>query len=266
MRRILITSLAGIILFLLVADYASAQVYKGVVLDEATREPVPYVTVSLQNQDNEHVRHTSSDEDGTFLLVAPDVTDYFLHVKRIGYSENSGGPFLVETGDTLSVQFRIMETTESLGEVTVEGTPYEQTLIENYLKSKNFYTRKNRGLGVFMTKNDIEEKHANFISDLFRSTHGIQKVYSGAAGTGNGIIVNKRQKCAPKLVVNGLTLSSSTPLVLQDFETAAVGGVAIDNYASIENLVGVEVYTGIPGQPAEFGPKSYCGAVVLWTR
>ena len=108
MRRILITYLAGVILFLLVADYTNAQVYKGAVLDEATREPIPFVTVSLQNEDNEHVRHTSTDEDGAFLLVAPEMTEYFLHVKRIGYSENSGGPFLVETGDTLSVQFRII--------------------------------------------------------------------------------------------------------------------------------------------------------------
>ena len=251
---------------MLLADYAHGQVYRGVVLDEMNRKPVPYVTVSLQNEENEHVRHTSTDEDGSFLLVAPDITEYFLHVKRIGYSENSGGPFLVEAGDTLSVQFRILETTESLGEVTVEGTPYEQTLIDNYLKSNNFHTRKKRGLGVFMTKDDIKKKHANFVSDLFRNTHGIQKVYSGAPGTGNGIIVNKRQKCAPKLVVNGNTLSSSNPSVLEDFRTSAVGGVTIDNYASIENLVGVEVYTGIPGQPAEFGPKSYCGAVVLWTR
>lgn len=266
MRRLRVAFLGAAVLLLLLSNITNAQVYKGIVLDEATREPVPYVTVSLQNKENEHVRHTSTDEDGAFLLVAPEVTEYFLHVKRIGYSENTGGPFIVESGDTLSVQFRVLETTESLGEVTVEGTPYEQTLIENYLKSKNFFLRQRKGLGLFMTKEDIEEKHANFVSDLFRNTPGIQKVYSGAAGTENGIIVNKRQKCTPKLVVNGLTLSSSNSLVLEDFTTAAVGGIAVDNYASIENLVGVEVYTGLPGQPAEFGPKSYCGAVVLWTR
>ncbi len=262
MRQKRVVFLVGVLLLLWLVESGYAQVYKGVVLDEATRKPVPYVTVSLQNADNEHVRHTSTDEDGTFLLVAPDVTDYFLHVKRIGYSENTGGPFLVETGDTLSVQFRVMETAESLGEVTVEGTPYEQTLIENYLKSNNFYTRQKRGLGVFMTREEIEEKNAVQMADLFRGMHGVRV---SVTPYGETVISSNRRSCSPDVIVNGHTVNFSAPLVLEG--TGNVGlPVKIERHANLENLVGVEIYAGIPGQPAEFGPKSYCGAVVLWTR
>lgn len=261
MRRQRVAFLAAATLLLLVADTTYAQVYKGVVLDEATREPVPFVTVSLQNKDNEHVRHTSTNEEGTFLLVAPDVTEYFLHVKRIGYSENTGGPFLVEVDDTLSVQFRIMETTESLGEITVEGTPYEQILIENYLKSKNFYTRKNQGIGQFMTRKEIEEKKAVQMAALFRGMHGVR---ASVTPFGETVISSSRRSCSPNIILNGHSLNFSAPLVLEG--TGQVGSpVIIERYANLENLVGVEFYSGIVGQPAEFGPKSYCGAVVLWT-
>lgn len=254
--------LVTVFCLLLSAEYAGAQVYTGRVLDEYSLEPVPYVVVSLQNEMNEHVRHTSTGEDGSFLLVAPEVGNYFLHVKRIGYSENSAGPYMVAAGDTLSVQFRVLETTETLDEVTVEGTPYEETLIENYLESKNFYTRKNQGIGQFMTREDIEEKKAVEIADLFRGMHGVQ---ASINSFGETVISSKRRSCSPKVILNGHSINFSAPLVLEG--SGQVGStVIIDRYASLENLVGVEFYPGIVGQPAEFGPKSYCGVIVLWTR
>lgn len=246
---------------LLSVEYAGAQVYTGRVLDEYSLEPVPYVVVSLQNEMNEHVRHTSTGEDGSFLLVAPEVGNYFLHVKRIGYSENSAGPYMVAVGDTLSVQFRVLETTETLDEVTVEGTPYEETLIENYLESKNFYTRKNQGIGQFMTKKEIEERKAIETSALFTGIHGIKRFYSPMAG--GPLLLNERTDCAPNIIINGISVARSTPLTL-----SGSGGsfIAIDNYVNIDKLVGMEVYTSLVGQPTEFGQKSHCGAVVFWTR
>lgn len=235
---------------------ANAQTYKGQVIDEFTRKPVPYVTVSLQNKNNEHIRHSSTDENGYYVLQAPEPSDYYVHVKRIGYSENTGGPFFVEADDTLNVIFRIMEIAEELGEITVEGTPYEETLIENYLKSKNFYTRKKQGLGQFFTKEEIRERHAINTSDIFRYTHGIQKV--------NGRILNRRHNCTPKIVLNGMTMTSAPSLTLMDFGNIAP--LDMDLYTNVNNLVGIELYTGLPGQPAHFGTKSRCGAIVLWTR
>lgn len=254
--------LIAITYFLFLASTVNAQVYKGQVLDEFTREPIPYVTVSIQNENNEHIRHTSTDENGYYLLNAPKPSNYYLHVKRIGYSENIGGPYFVETDDTLNVTFRVMEAAEELGEITVEGTSYEEVLTENFLKAKGFYKRMNQGIGQFMSNKDIEEKQANYMADLFRGMPGITTSFTRSGET---IIASKRRTCPPKIVVNGHTMNFSAPLVLEG--TGQVGSpLVIDHYASLENLVGVEVYPGLIGQPAEFGPKSYCGAIVLWTR
>ncbi len=240
--------------FLTITELANAQVYKGVVLDEATRKPVPYVTVSLQNAENEFIRYTSTDEEGNFLLEAPDVKDYYLYAKRIGYSGNTGGPFLVEAGDTLSVEFRIFETTETLSEITVEGTPYEQTLIDNYLKAHSFYTRKQQGLGQFFTREDIQERHLNNTSDLFRYTHGVRKK--------DGMIVNQRGNCSPQVIRNGMTMTSVPPRPSQGMTT---GSISLDLYASPDDIVGLEIYSGLAGQPSQFGYRSRCGAIVIWT-
>ena len=247
-------------LFLNTVDLASAQLYRGKVIDEYSRKPVPYVTVSLQNEDNEHIRHTSTDEEGQYLLVAPEPSNYYVHVKRIGYSENIAGPYYIETGDTLNIVFRIMEVAESLGEITVEGTPYEEFLTENYLKANNFYTRKKRGIGQFMTKKEIEDRKAIETSALFTGIHGIKRFYSNI---GPPQLLNQHANCAPKIIINGMTLTSSSPLTL-----SGSGGnfTSVDFLVNVDNLVGMEVYTSLIGQPAAYGPKSRCGAIVFWTR
>jgi len=65
-----------------------------------------------------------------------------------------------------------------------------------------------------------------------------------------------------KSYINGLSIGYSAPLTLGGGNSCP--NVSVDS-VPIENLVGVEIYSGIPGQPAQFGPRTHCGAVVLWT-
>lgn len=239
------------------AEYAAGQVYRGHVLDEATRQPVPYVIVMLQNTKGEYVRHDNTDENGFFEIKAPEVKEYLVHVNRIGYTENTGGPFRVEKDDTLNIEMRVLEKTENLGEVTVEAKAYQEKFNMRYLEENSFFVRKKRSLGQFMTKEDIEKVHAIEPSDLFRRFLGFS--------TNRGVIMNQARGCRPKVIINGMIMSepSSLTIVKGDVFTPTF---TIDRLVALENIIGIEAYTGMVGQPLEFGTPSRCGAVLVWTR
>lgn len=243
--------------FASVTQPSYGQIYKGQVLDEVTREPIPYVIVMLQNMEGEYVRHDNTDENGLFEINSPEVKQYLVHVSRIGYTENTGGPFLVEEGDTLTIQFRVLEQTENLDEVTVEAERINKQFALKHLEENRFFVRQERGLGEFMTREDIEEMIAiNKPSQLFRMVPGISANF-------NGDLYNTFSKCPPKLIVNGMAMSYPSDLTFQSkFSTP----FNIDSYVNIERIIGVEVYTDLIGQPVEYGPRSRCGAVLVWTR
>lgn len=255
-RLVFILATCSVFLFS-IPEFAIAQVYKGQVLDEVTREPIPYVIVMLQGLEGEYIRHDNTDENGLFEIKAPEITEYLVNVSRIGYTENTGGPFLVEEGDTLNIQFRVLEQTESLGEVTVEAERVKKQFTLEHLTENRFFDRQERGLGEFMTREDIQEMVAVIKpSQLFRMVPGISANF-------NGDLFNTFSKCAPKLIVNGMAMSSPSDLTFQNkFSTP----FNIDSYVNIESIIGVEVYTDLIGQPVEYGPRSRCGAVLVWTR
>lgn len=252
-----------LLLLVLILGFASltqkayGQVYKGFVLDEITREPIPYIIVMLQSLEGEYVRHDNTDDNGSFEIEAPEVKEYMVHVSRIGYTENTGGPFLVEEGDTLNIQFRVLEQTETLDEVTVEAERIEKQFALKNLEENRFFIRQERGLGEFMTKEDIEKMVAvSKPSQLFRMVPGISANF-------NGDLYNTFSNCPPKLIVNGMAMSYPSDLTFQSkFSTP----FNIDSYVNLESIIGVEVYTDLIGQPVEYGPRSRCGAVVVWAR
>lgn len=254
-RLVFILATCSVFLFIFF-EFANAQVYKGTVIDEITREPIPYVIVMLQNLEGEYVRHDNTDENGLFEIKAPEAKEYLVHVSRIGYTENTGGPFLVKEDETLNIQFRILEQTETLDEVTVEAERIKKQFALEHLEENRFFVRKERGLGEFLIREEIDKMVANKPSQLFRMVPGISANF-------NGDLYNTFSKCPPKLIVNGMAMSYPSDLT---FESKFSTPFNIDSYVNLEAIVGIEVYTDLIGQPVEYGPRSRCGAVLVWTR
>ena len=107
-----------------------------------------------------------------------------------------------------------------------------------------FDRRRRGGWGRFLTPNDIQQRNASRVTDLFRMMPGVRVVPT--SGFGNTILI---RNCRPTVYLNGMRMPDDA-------------ASDIDMLASPNEMTAVEVYTAA-GRPAEFWGNA-CGSVVLW--
>ena len=237
------------------SEHAFAQVFTGQVIEENSRVPVPNAVVELLDTNQERVRTISADEKGYYTIKAPEAKKYYIRVRRIGYVENTGGPFPIGAKDTLNIDFRILKETQVLDEVTVAVESYNKSIVKKRLEQVNFNSRKNKPFGTYFARGEIQEKNLFRFSDLLRGTIGVI--------IRDGHIWNARENCPMKVVKNGLELFSPEALKLEG--TAAFSAFNVDNFINVDRVAGVETYVNQIGQPKQFGSVSRCGLVLVWT-
>jgi hypothetical protein len=220
-----------------------AQSVRGRLLDAETDAAIAGGTVTLLSQDSLPLQSALSDETGTFLLQAPEAGGYRLFAERIGYRSAASPIIEMEARDTLTVEYRLSTEAVLLRPVTVvayTGRP------DGVLGG--FYERMERGgFGTFISREQIEQRHPIYPSDLLRTVPGVQIIptWWGRA------VVLMRGRCVPQIYLDGMRIASGS----------------IDDLVTPMDLEGIEVYRGLAGLPVEFaGPASTCGAIVLWTR
>jgi len=230
------------------AAQLEAQTVTGRVIDAATREPLPAVTLRLMQGERE-IATTVSDTVGRFRLAAAVSGRYTIVTGRIGYAALTSGVLDLERGQALGLELQMS------GEA-IRIAPITATVARNpYLESKGFYERLRGREGDFMTEEQIRKRNASTLVDVLRSMRGVkiqrngwkQEVY--LAG-GN---------CLPQIVVDGVTMR---------WGGRNVGmSQALDDMISVPHIQGIEVYRGGSGAPREFiGPNAGCGLILIWTR
>ena len=234
-----------------------SQVFTGQVQHELTWEPIPYAVVILKDADYQRLAHVSSDENGFYEISAPAPGEYFIEVQRIGYTRVEGGPLPIGESDTLRVRFQLLEEAVIMDELTVMAERYNERLIDDYLDQVRFTSRMRSSIGRFMTRDDLKDLRVNRTSDLFLNVQGV--TLSG------GVLYSTRYNCPVKVVLNGFEIASSTTTTFEEYgDTPPL--FSVDALVNHDNIVGIEVYPGLIGQPAQFGTKSRCGLVAIWTR
>jgi hypothetical protein len=115
-----------------------------------------------------------------------------------------------------------------------------------------FYSRKDRGIGHFVTRDEIERRNPPNVTDMFRMIPGARVE---SRGPGRTIVRFRGSQCAP------LTWLDGTPLFAGEFDLDAI---------SPRSLEGIEIYSGPSSVPTEFlGTRSIsssCGTIILWSR
>ncbi|SDX60556.1 TonB-dependent receptor domain-containing protein [Hymenobacter psychrophilus] len=102
----------------------------GVVLDAATKQPVPYATVVLLNAATKKaVDGTSADDNGKFSIPRVAAGTFIVQVSFIGYKNfEKPGIVITDDGNTVNLgSLSIESTAQALKEVVVEG---QRALIE----------------------------------------------------------------------------------------------------------------------------------------
>lgn len=243
--------IAAIPFWLLAATPATAQIISGRLLDAVAGEPVTGADILLLSSDDRVVARSLTDDDGSFLLRAPEPGWYQLRAASPGYGTTSP-PFELVASDSLEVEFRATAEPVLLAPLTVVARTRRVDEQDARLKRRGYYDRRTRygkeGIGSahFLEGDDLRPT-ALRVTDLLRDLHG---VYVSSAG-GRRTVVTGRRGCPLAFYIDG-----------------TFAGYVEDGSILPTAIRAMEVYPSGTILPAEFMGTSLrrkCGAVAVWT-
>jgi hypothetical protein len=132
--------------------------------------------------------------------------------------------------------------------MTVEELTRKRQLLSD------FYDRKSRGFGYFITRDEIEKRNPMNLSDMMRMVPGAKLI--PMTGTNQATLRFSRAQigrdCPPQYWVDGV---KAYDLNIDDLIPSDVEGI--------------EIYPGASTIPPQFNTRegtTICGVVLIWTR
>lgn len=189
----------------------------------------------------------TSDSIGRYMLGGVWPGTVRVSVRRLGFTPETAAVVLA-SGAAVSRDFalKVMAITLAAEEVHVDPTRG---------KMGAFNARKARGVGSFITREEIEKRQPSSLSELLRYLPGVG-VTQKMAGEPQPVHMQRSVSttttgaCTVKLYVDGHPYENGN---LDDFSPNAVEGV--------------EVYRSAAEIPADFRNRdATCGVIAIWTR
>lgn len=164
-------------------------------------------------------------------------------VRRIGYAPLLAIQWVDAVDTRWTVNGVLQKQTVDLPAIVVEA----DRVVFAYGRMRDFWLRRERGWGRYITRADIERRRPARVSDMLTTVPGLQVWRFG--GTTR---VTTRGRCEPTIWVDGFPESERD----------------LDSFVRPGWVAGIEIYTQSPSTPPEFArPGSgECGAIVIWTR
>jgi hypothetical protein len=264
---------------------ADAQVLRGRLLDLDTDEPVVGGVVTLIDSVGTRVLTFVTGDDGAYLLTAPRPGSYLVEARRIGYRMWVDGPILLASDEEWESEFHLRAVPVQLDpvEVTAEAAVYE-----TYLQRVGFYERQRSDFGHFITRQEIELRAPERMTDLLHSVPGVRTLpsTSGLSRSGIGFRGSRLSQggaCHPRVYIDGIVVIRGDararglnvqgfPEIASDLEGSDPSlrdEIALDDFLMPEDVQAVEVYRRASEVPARFGGMStetQCGVIAIWTR
>lgn len=215
---------------------------RGVVVDSAGRAPVSFADVSVVAL---HMI-TRADSLGRFTLAKVPKGQVELSVRRVGY-EPQRQTIVLTGGSADSVLVVMVPQAEVLSATVSEGERRRRQMVEG------FYARRARGIGSYVTRDDLEARHARVPTDglnmpgisLIHTRYGTSVRFIGTSTV--------RRDCPPMLWVDG---QRAPNMELDDIP--------------VNDIEGIELYHGPSTTPAQFWlgnmSNAVCGTIVVWSR
>jgi hypothetical protein len=226
----------AVIMVALVGSGAGAQTptVVGVVRDSAG-VPIPNAEILVLG------RRAYSDSVGRFYLSIPGADTMTISVRRLGFE---GVSFAVSAKDIADNSLDVV-----LRKVAAELAVVEVTGMEDRAKTplRGYDERRNKGLGTFVTREEIEKRNTRLITDVLRQSRGVV-VKKGAIS----FAAYQNKSCSPMLWLDG----------------QAAPGLSLDAISATD-VEGIELYQSISSTPSEFrrgNVQTECGTIVIWTK
>ncbi len=231
------------------APAASGQTIRGTLLQEGSDAPINLGLVVMLTQAGDSVGAALTNERGEFSLTSPEPGSFLLHAAAFGHHQRTAGIFELGENAEMTVEFRLaIQVFELEGLEIIADQITEPQLVRN-----GFYSRLQRGLGHFITPEDLENTMALQTQDLFYRMGRVRVVYGGI--TGDRVVMRgPNGTCSPRVYVDGHRMSLS--------------GTSLNHIVPLHALAAVEVYRGAAEIPIEYSGigLDLCGAIVFWTK
>ena len=258
MRRKIIPTL---LLLSLSASQATGQVrVVGRVIDDITEFPLSQTRVSLRAPDGSLIEDTETSETGTFEFEVRGVGAIRLTVESFGYQTNTTPLLYFDARKFFQVEVRMDPDALLLAplEVIAWSARPENALHEAFRR------RLQTGLGVYITRDQVEARKPLLVTDLLREVPGLE-FESSTYGNRPSVRMARAtgMRCSTQIFVDGFLINkrvlSSTGYRAADLR--------IDDFVSPGSVEGIEIYKGLATVPPEFlNPDADCGVIAIWTR
>ena len=235
------------------ADAASAQTIRGILMETGTERRIQLGEMVLVGQGGDTIDVTYTNDTGGFELTSPDPGDFLVLADALGYGAMAAGVFELGPGAEMTLEYRMQPFALPIEDLVVE---FNRPITQHSLVRNGFVARFNRGLGHFITPNMIEESVAFRTEDLFRNIAGVAVTGTGFGADRVALRGNGGQLCDPMLYIDGVRTESSAM------------GLALSDIIPFHQLNGVEIYRRPAEIPLEYGISgtTFCGVIVLWTK
>ncbi|MGQ0648401.1 MAG: TonB family protein [Gemmatimonadaceae bacterium] len=186
-----------------------------------------------------------TDEKGEFRLAKAAPGETSIRIRRIGYKPDTVRVNVL-AGETLPIDIVLARVAVELNPLVVYGRRNMTGRLAG------FYERLSRGMGHFMTREQIEKRNPMNMTDLFRMIPGARVE---TRGFGHQAVRFRGSRNPPLVWLDG------TPLYAGEFDLDSVDPRTFE---------GIEIYSGPASVPGEFlGNRmmsSSGGTIILWTR
>jgi TonB-dependent starch-binding outer membrane protein SusC len=212
----------------------------GVVVEAGTNHPVPDVLVVLDT-----ARRVTT-ADGRFRFTSVTAGSRTLRVSHLAFAERLD-TLAVGDGDHVELQIPIATEAIQLAPLTVE-------VRSQHLMAAGFYERAARGIGIHITRQQLQATKATHLGDFLARIPGVGRTMVNGETTRIEMRGGKSisMRCDTQYFVDGAALAG--------------GSVALDELTP-HNIEGIEIYRGASETPIQFDfGRTSCGAIVIWTR
>ena len=213
------------------------------IVADSTGKPVPEAEVSVDGTSARAVTNA----DGRATLSGIPLGRRKLRVRRLGFREsitdlNLTAPSSFESRVALRPIAAVIER------VVVRDAAAKPARLARTTKFDQFYERRARESGTFLTREDIDRRDPDRTIDLFHAVAGIRVTYRGMIPQ----VSFARCKNGVQVFIDGQRLNDGMTEVMQ---------------LHPHQIEAIEIYHGLASVPPQFIPKpSDCAAIVVWTR
>ncbi|MBX7118479.1 MAG: TonB-dependent receptor [Gemmatimonadaceae bacterium] len=224
---------------------------RGTIVDAHSQAPIVGARVIIAATG----RYATSDSAGRFELrdIPSGVIRFFFAAE--GYPRTSA-VLAFARGETMVQAFELDSATVPAAEDSIARAARAQRLAPTQVvaepsrgvRYEDFERRMRTGRGQYVTRQLIEERGYNTLSDAARTLRGVNVECGGPRGC---VVKFARAgtNCYPQYIVDGRPDNVFGP------------------YVAIRDIEGLEFYAGASDVPGEFaGVDAACGVVVIWTR